>query len=206
MGLEPTCPLGQPVLSGPRLPVAPPGHVRHGSPCPAGRQPEQGQAAAASLGWDGGVRVVSETSVLKVSAPASPSPPSPSTASHSAERARSARATSRLLATTIPSIMSASTAPRGRFLSRTDTTGDPLRRRMERSRSGRDGGLAKTGTTRPRKWAARASERAAAPKSSDVIPTRAIVAPGCDNSPILRRSRPPAPCMPINTTRPNRRS
>ena len=31
VGLEPTCPLGQPVLSGPRLPVAPPGHARHGS-------------------------------------------------------------------------------------------------------------------------------------------------------------------------------
>ena len=27
VGVEPTCPLGQPVLSGPRLPVAPPGHV-----------------------------------------------------------------------------------------------------------------------------------------------------------------------------------
>ena len=31
VGLEPTCPLGQPVLSGPRLPVAPPGHARHGT-------------------------------------------------------------------------------------------------------------------------------------------------------------------------------
>ena len=48
VGLEPTRPLGQPVLSGPRLPVAPPGHARQGSRSRMVRLPTPLRAAAAS--------------------------------------------------------------------------------------------------------------------------------------------------------------
>ncbi len=95
---------------------------------------------------------------------------SPSTASHSAARTRSARAPVRRLATTTPSIMSASTAFRGRPRNRTDTSGDPARRRIDRSRSARRGGLAKSGTTRSLSRAARPSERAVDAKSSELMP------------------------------------
>ena len=100
----------------------------------------------------------------------SPTSPSRSTANHKADRTKSALAPARRLATTIPSIMSASTAPRGRPRRRTDTSGRPARRRIERSRSGRLGGLAKSGTTRSRNRVARPSERAAEAKASEVIP------------------------------------
>ncbi|MYI15975.1 MAG: PD-(D/E)XK nuclease family protein, partial [Acidimicrobiaceae bacterium] len=93
----------------------------------------------------------------------------------------------------IPSIMSARPAPRGRSFRRTDTIGDPLRRRMDRSRSPRDGGLANTGTTKPRRRAARPRARAAEPKSSDVIPMTAMVAPGCDTSPSPLPGAAPSP-------------
>ena len=100
----------------------------------------------------------------------SPTSPSRSTASHKADRTKSALAPARRLATTIPSIMSASTAPRGRPRRRTDTSGRPALRRIERSRSGRLGGLAKSGTTRSRNRVARPRERAAEAKASEVMP------------------------------------
>ena len=99
-----------------------------------------------------------------------------------AERTRPARPSVRSLAATTPSIMSASTALRERPRILTATRGDPGRRRIDLSRSDRPGGLENTGTTRSRRRAAQASERAAFAKSSVVISMTAIFARGCDIS------------------------
>jgi len=75
-------------------------------------------------------------------------------ASHNAARTGSASGGRNRLATTTPSIMSASTATHGRPRSRTETTGDsapsgPRRRRSDRSTPTSRGGDRKPGTSWP---------------------------------------------------------
>jgi hypothetical protein len=72
------------------------------------------------------------------------------------------------LATTTPSIMSAITAPRGRPVSRIDTTAPSGRRRIDRSMPTSRGGHRKLGPTSPRRRASRVRARAAAANSTVV--------------------------------------
>src|SRR5205085_9876202 len=75
-------------------------------------------------------------------------------------RTRIAVAGSSWFATTMPSIMSATTSAKGRARIRTATTGPPGRRRIVRTAETVRGGVRNTGATRPAARAATASRRA----------------------------------------------
>lgn len=86
-------------------------------------------------------------------------------ASHSSVRKRSARGETNLFATTEPSIMSATTAIRGRPLTRTDTVAPPSQRLRLRSTPTIRGGHRNPGATNPRLRSSRPKVRAVAANS-----------------------------------------
>jgi hypothetical protein len=89
-----------------------------------------------------------------------------STTLQSSLRNRSASGATSPFDTTMPSIMSASTAACGRPLTRTDTTEPVSRRRMVRSTPTRRGGQRNPGAVKLRRRVARESRRAACAKST----------------------------------------
>ncbi len=90
-----------------------------------------------------------------------------------AARIWSARAPDRRLATTTPSIMSASTAAHGRPRNTIDTVARPRRHLIVREQPSRRGGDVNDGTSNPRRRAARPISRAAPANRMAVDSTKA---------------------------------